>query len=234
MPHLFLSVHSSDTWVGYYLATNQTSPPPGLVPVGPYFTMLATAPTSRGPWVQNSSQGPVFTTGSPGPVIKNPSDPTEYWQLCTGCAGAAIGIVATRDLLGPWAPVMGLIFDPVENVSLFFDEATGLWWIFTNHIGPDSGGMAFDDSIWAFWSSNLTSWPPAQKAVVLNRTNVVEPSFQTGRVGLPALISVPGNTRQLSMVYDGGGTRDDVSYNENCSVALAWLDLPLVPPTVGE
>lgn len=98
------------------------------------------------------------------------------------------------------------------------------------HIGPDSGGMMFDDAIWAYWSSNLTSWPPNQKAVVLNRTNVKEPSFQTGRVGLPSVLAIPGNTKQLAMVYDGGGTRDDVSYNENCSVALAWLDLPLTPP----
>jgi hypothetical protein len=127
-----ITTRSADAWAGFYLATNQTSPPPGSVPVGPYFTMLATAPTSRGPWTQNSSQGPVFTTGSPGPVMLNPQDPTEYWQFCTGCAGASIGLVSTRDLFGDWSPVTGLITDPVENVSLFFDDATGLWWLFTN------------------------------------------------------------------------------------------------------
>ena len=104
----------------------------------------------------------------------------------------------------------------------------------SQHIGPDSGGMEFDDAIWAYWSANLTDWPGNQKAVVLNRTNVIEPSFQTGRVGLPSVVRVPGNSRQLAMVYDGGGTRDDVSYNENCSVALAWIDLPLVPPQVDD
>jgi hypothetical protein len=99
------------------------------------------------------------------------------------------------------------------------------------HIGPDEGGMMFDDSIWAYWSHNLTLWPADQKAVVLNRTNVIEPSFQSGRIGLPSLLQVPGNARQLALVYDGGGTRDDVSYNENCSIALAWIDLPIMPPS---
>lgn len=65
---------------------------------------------------------------------------------------------------------------------------------------------------------------------MLNRTNAVEPLIRAGRVGLPSVMRVPGNSKQLALVYDGGGTRDDVSYNENCSVALAWLDLPLTPP----
>ena len=94
--------------------------------------MVATAPTSRGPWAQNDTQGPVFETGSPGPVMPNPDDPSEWWQFCTGCAGASIGLVSTRDLHGLWSPVKGLIFDPVENVSLFWDEVACLWWLFTN------------------------------------------------------------------------------------------------------
>lgn len=64
--------------------------------------------------------------------MRNPSDPSEYWQFCTGCAGAAIGIVATRDLSSTWSAVAGLIYDPVENVSLYYDETSALWWIFTN------------------------------------------------------------------------------------------------------
>jgi hypothetical protein len=225
---------STSSWVGYYLGTNQTSPPPGDVPIGPYFTLLATAPTSSGPWTQFSSRGNVIPSGSPGVVLPNPDDPSEYWQFCTGCAGGSIGLATTRNLTGVWEPKLPLITSAaVENTSLYQEPSTGMWFLFTNHIGPDSGGMAFDDAIWVYWSMNLTSWDPNHVAVVLNRTNVVEPSFQTGRVGLPSVLKVPGNDKQLALVYDGGGTRDDVSYNENCSIALAWLDLPLVPPTLA-
>jgi hypothetical protein len=125
-----------------------------------------------------------------------------------------------------------IVGDPVENFSLYFEEASATWFGFSNHIGPDAQGMFFDDAIWVYWTQNLTSWPAAQKAVVLNRTNVIEPAFQVGRVGLPSVLRVPGNDQELALLYDGGGFRDDVSYNENCSVALAWLKLPLTPPAV--
>jgi hypothetical protein len=221
----------SQPWIGYYLATNQTSPPPGRVPIAPYYTMLATAPTASGPYTKYENYGNIIPSGSPGIVMKNPSNSSEYWQFCTGCANAAIGLTKTTNLTTPWTNVQGLIDDPVENTSLYFEEYNNLWFLFTNHVGPDAQGMAFDDSIWVYWSTNLTSWPPNQKAVVLNRTNVIEPSFQTGRVGLPSILRVPGNNTKLAMIYDGGGRRDDVSYNQNCSIALAWLTLPLVPPT---
>jgi hypothetical protein len=227
-----LYVEETDSWVGYYLGTNQSSPPPGRVPIGPYFSMLATSPSAAGPWTKYESFGNVIPSGSPGVVMKSPNDPTLWWQFCTGCAGASIGLVSTRNLTGPsWDPVVGLISDPVENTSLYFEESSGLWFLFTNHIGPDATGVMFDDSIWVYWSANLTSWPAHQVAVVLNRTNVVEPSFQVGRVGLPSVMRVPGNDKQLAMIYDGGGSRGNVWYNQNCSVALAWLDLPLTPPT---
>lgn len=221
-------------WIGYYLGTNQSSPAPGYVPIGPYYTLLATAPSAAGPWTKRSSDATVIPTGSPGVVLNytqrnGAGQPDEYWQFCTGCM-ASIGLAVSKNLTGQWTETQALISDPVENTSLYYEEANGLWFLFTNHVGPDQHGMAFDDSIWVYWSTNLTSWPPNQRAVVLNRTNVVEPSFQTGRVGLPSVMVVPGNDKQLAMLYDGGGTPDNVSYNENCSVALAWIDRPLTPP----
>ena len=219
------------SWLGWYLGTNQTSPPPGDVPIGPYFTLLASAPTSSGPWTQYSSRGNVIGSGSPGVVMANPNDPGEWWQFCTGCAGGSIGLATTRNLTGTWTETKALITDAaVENTSLYFEESNGLWFLFTNQIDADAGGMAFDAHIVVYWSRDLLNWPPANKATVLNRTNAVEPLVRAGRVGLPSVMRVPGNSKQLALVYDGGGTRDDVSYNENCSVALAWLDLPLTPP----
>jgi hypothetical protein len=217
-------------WVGYYLATNQTSPPPGYVPVGPYYSMRATAPRASGPWTQDESFGLIMPTGSPGVVIPSPAGDGTFWQYCTGCVpGYSLGIATAPDLWSHWTPWVGLTQDPVENTALWFEPANGLLFLFTNHVGPDETGMAFDDAIWVYWSSNMTYFPPQNKAVVLNRTNVITPSFAAGRVGLPSLVEVLGS-QQLAMIYDGGGYRDDVSYNENCSIALAWIDRPLVPP----
>ena len=220
------------SWLGYYLGTDTVSPPPGDVPIAPYYTLLASAPTSSGPWTQYSSRGSVFPRGSPGVVMKNPNDSSEWWQFCTGCSNASIGLVTTRDLRGNWTEKMPLITDAaVENSSLYFEESNKLWWLFTNQINEDNAGVAFDAHIVVYWSSDLLSWPPSQKATVLNRTNAVEPLIKVGRVGLPSVMRVPGNDKQLALIYDGGGTRDDVSYNENCSVALLWIDLPLTPPS---
>ena len=152
-------------------------------------------------------------------------------RCCCRRAGGAIGLATTRNLTGDWTESRALITDAaVENTSLYYEAASGLWFLFTNQIDADAGGMAFDAHIVVYWSADLLSWPPAQKATVLNRTNAVEPRVRAGRVGLPSVLRVPGNDAQLALVYDGGGTRDDVSYNENCSVALLWIDLPLTPP----
>jgi hypothetical protein len=229
----YLTTYQLDdgSWLGWYLGTNQTSPPPGDVPIGPYYTLLASAPSTSGPWTKNSALGNVIQSGSPGVVMKSPDTQGEYWQFCTGCAGGSIGLATTFNLTGLWQEKMPLITDaPVENTSLYYEEANGLWFLFTNQIGLDSGGMAFDAHIVVYWSSNLTNWSPMNKATVLNQTNAIEPRIQVGRVGLPSVLRIPGNDKQLAVLYDGGGYRSDVSYNENCSVALLWIDLPLTPP----
>jgi hypothetical protein len=218
-------------WRGLYLATQTISPPPGDVPIGPYFSMAASAPTAAGPWVQDRARGTVIGAGSPGPIVRATDGSGELWQLCTGCAGGAIGLVAAAAAEGPWRDVKPLIVgEPIENFSLYFENATSTWFGFTNRIGLDAGGMAFDAAITVYWTSDLTEWSSARQAVVLNQSNVIEPTFQVGRIGLPSVLRVPGNDVELALLYDGGGTRGDVSYNENCSVALAWLRLPLVAP----
>lgn len=230
----YLTTYQLDdgNWLGWYLGTNQTSPPPGDVPIGPYYTLLASAPESSGPWTKHTALGNVIPSGSPGVVMKSPDVEGEYWQFCTGCAGGSIGLATTNNLTGVWQEKMPLITDaPVENTSLYYEKSNGLWFLFTNQIGLDSQGMAFDAHIVVYWSSNLTSWSPINKATVLNQTNAIEPRIKGGRVGLPSVLRVPGNDKQIALLYDGGGFRSDVSYNENCSVALLWIDLPLTLPS---
>jgi hypothetical protein len=199
------------------------------VPIGPYYTQLATAPTSSGPWSQVSSAAPVIPSGSPGPVLPHPSLPDTYIMFCTDCNGS-IGLASTANLTGVWTPFQNIVTDPVENWSMYYEGSTATWFGFTNMVLKDDAGVAFDAAIVVYWTQDLLAWPPQNKAVVLNRTNVVEPSFQVGRVGLPSVLKVPGNDAQLALLYDGGGTVSNVWYNQNCSVALAWLDLPLKAP----
>jgi len=73
--YLTAFLREDGTWLGWYLGTNQTSPPPFDVPIGPYFTLLASAPSSSGPWTQHSSLGNVIGSGSPGVVMLNPKRP---------------------------------------------------------------------------------------------------------------------------------------------------------------
>jgi len=135
-------------WRGLYLATRTISPPPGDVPIGPYYTMAASAPAAAGPWTQERARGTVIAAGSPGPVMRALEGAYAYWQFCTGCAGGAIGLVAADDVAGPWVDVKPLIVgDPIENFSLYFEKATATWFGFTNRIGFDAGGMAFDAAI---------------------------------------------------------------------------------------
>jgi len=83
----------------FYVAT----PPPELVPMGPYLTMKATAKSLYGPWTQQRDLVPfrpipgTHTAGNafPGHILKRPEG--EFIMLMNG--GQAIA--RTRDLKGP-------------------------------------------------------------------------------------------------------------------------------------
>jgi predicted GH43/DUF377 family glycosyl hydrolase len=85
-----------------------------------------------------------------------------------------LALARTRDLDGPWqvAPEPLLPLDEqIENSSLYYEQANGTWFLFTNHIGVDEKGLEFTDAIWVYWSRDLEKWEAGNKAVVLDGRN---------------------------------------------------------------
>lgn len=68
--------YDGKTWRMFYLATDKASPGPDFVPIGPYFTLMATAPAPEGPWTKRAGflplpQGPAHgVNASPGPIFR--------------------------------------------------------------------------------------------------------------------------------------------------------------------
>ena len=142
-----------------------------------------------------------------------------------------IGIARTRDLDGPWVldpqPILPAT-EQIENSSLCFEEANRTWFLFTNHVGI--GDFEFTDAVWVYWTKDLDRWNPADKAVVLDGSNC---SWSKHIIGLPSVVKV---TDRLALFYDGNAEAKmpgGIKSHMNRDIGLAWLRLPLTPPTQG-
>jgi len=140
-----------------------------------------------------------------------------------------LGLARTKNLDGPWSlaasPIVP-VTEQVENSSLYFESTTGVWWLFTNHVGLRDG-LEYTDAIWVYWSADLEHWNPAHKAVVLDGQNC---NWSRQIIGLPSVVKF-GN--RLAVFYDGNGSATlpaGVKSHMNRDVGLAWLDLPLRAP----
>ena len=218
------------TWHMFYLGTPHVTPAPDLIPSFPYLTMKATSAGPAGPWVKQKDVVPFRTkpgtyyqdTASPGQVIRRGS---EYLMFFSASMKRTIGIARTRTLDGPWTSDAAPIVPPeeqIENSSLYFEPATQTWFLFTNHIGTD-GVDEYTDAVWVYWTKDLDQWRVADKAVVLDGKNC---SWSRKCIGLPSVVKV-GN--RLAVVYDAPG--GDSKSHMNRDVGLAWLELPLTPPS---
>lgn len=221
-------------WHMYYLASPNTTPPPDRIPSFPYLTRKAKATSPAGPWIKQRGVIPFRTepdtyysaTASPGHVLKQGGEYLMFFSASTDKPILrTLSIARTKDLDGPWRPDRKPIVplaEQVENSSLYFEEANKTWFIFTNHIGLDRRGE-YTDAVWVYWSKDLNTWDPANKAVVLDGKNC---TWSTDCIGMPSVIK-HGN--RLAVLYDApGGT--SVSHMKR-DIGLAWLKLPLVPPT---
>jgi hypothetical protein len=110
--------------------------------------------------------------------------------------------------------------DDVENSSVYFEETTATWYLFTNHIDETN---TYTDAIWVYWTQDLDCWNPANKAVVLDSSNSL---VIRGAIGMPTVLKV--NDETLAMVYDGAEGEDCSHMNR--SICLATIDLPLIAP----
>lgn len=219
-------------WHMFYVATPNVTPAPNFVPAGPYLTMKAESDGPAGPWRQRRDLVPFRTKpgayyadcASPGHVLKHGD---EYLMFFSAAKFPlrTIGIARTKDLNGAWTPdpepALPLA-EQLENSSLYFEEANKTWFLFANHVGIDHRGE-YTDAVWVYWSKDLNRWAPKQKAVVLDRRNC---TWSRSCIGMPSVIKV-GN--RLAILYDAPG-RDSVDHMRR-DIGLAWLPLPLCPPT---
>ena len=222
-------IHDGTEWHMFYVASPNASPPPDRVPSFPYLTMKARSASLAGPWVKQPDVVPFRTkpgtyyqeTASPGHIVKQGD---EYTMFFSASMKRTLGIARTRDLNGPWKLDPEPIVSPeeqIENSSLYFEPANRTWFLFTNHIGLDR--IEYTDAIWVYWSKDLNTWNAKNKAVVLDGKNC---TWSKKCIGMPSVIQV-GN--RLAMFYDAPGGESTSHMGRD--IGLAWIDLPLAPPT---
>lgn len=157
-------------------------------------------------------------TSSPGHVLINPKwekdkiNQKKYIMIYSGsCSGdrmwRSMGLARTNDLSltddfdkqdgNFWVkdkdPIIPLEHD-VENASIYFDENTQTYYLFTNHIYNNE----YTDAVWVYWTKDLDKWNPDDKAVVLDAS---VSTWAKGAIGLPSVIKKDDNT--LCLFYDG-------------------------------
>lgn len=178
-------------------------------------------------------------TASPGVVLENPdydeNDPDSrrymmiYSGACSGITKRSLGLAYTNDLSATgryddadghfWQkapePILP-VEDDIENSSLFFEESTGLWWLFTNHIRDNS----YTDSIWVYWSRDIKHWDPKNKAIVMDAS---KNSWAHGAIGMPSVKRLDKD--HLIMLFDGV-RGDGIGHLERC-IGAAAIGLPI-------
>jgi predicted GH43/DUF377 family glycosyl hydrolase len=225
-------------WHLFYLGTPNVTPPPDLIPGFPYLTLKARSDSPEGPWQKQKAIIPFRTkpgtyysaTASPGHVIRQGVEYLMFFSASTDQPiKRTLSVARTKDLNGPWTiapePIVPLE-EQVENSSLYYDEESKTWFLFTNHVGLEDG-LEYTDAIWVYWTKDLNHWNRDHKAVVLDRTNC---KWSKHIIGLPSVVK-SGN--RLAIFYDGNDSPKmpgGVKSHMNRDVGLAWLDLPLIPP----
>lgn len=223
-------------WHMFYVGTPNVSPDPDRVPAFPYLTLKAEADSPRGPWRKLYELAPFRTlagtyyscTASPGQVVRSGEEWLMFFSAAAleeGRTRRTLSIARAPDLDGPWRVDPRPMLPPdeqIENSSLYYESANRTWFLFTNHVGVDERDE-YTDAVWVYWSKDLESWSGERKAVVLDWRNC---TWSSDCIGLPSVLR-RGN--RLAILYDApGGT--SISHMRR-HVGLAWLDLPLEPPS---
>jgi len=229
-------IKEKDTWHMFYLGTPNTTPAPDRIPAFPYLTMKAHSKSLEGQWIKQYDVTPFppkeesfyTVTASPGFIVKTKK---EYLQFFSGATQGGngikrtLGIARTKDLNTSWTidslPVVSKE-EQIENSSMYYDNTSKYWFLFTNHIGIDSNKTEYTDAIWVYWSKDIDKWDAADKAIVLDSSNC---SWSKGAIGMPSVIK-KGN--KLAILYDG--FEGFSTYHMKRNIGLAWLQLPLKIP----
>ena len=229
-------IKDGSTWHMFYMGTPHTSPAPDRIPAFPYLTMKATSKSIEGPWTKQYDVTPFSTkensfysvTASPGFIVKYKD---KYVQFFSGASQdnsvtlRTLGIASTKNLDGEWIVNAKPIFPPaeqVENSSIYYDEKSKTWYLFTNHIGIDNNKGEYTDAIWVYWSKDIYNWDELNKAIVLDSTNC---TWSKGAIGMPSVIKVGDKLAMLYDAFEGYNT-----YHMKRNIGLAWIDLPIKTP----
>jgi hypothetical protein len=236
------------TWHSFYLGTPNSSPAPNHVPSFPYLTMKAIGSGPCGPWHKRYGTVPLMPkagsyyalTASPGQIIRHKGSYLMFFsasaEVSTGrkkvpVIQRTLGIARTRNLSGRWRPDADPILplgEQIENSSLHYEAGIDTWFLFTNHVAIREDGTEYTDAIWFYWTKDLNTWSPADKAVILDRQNCRWSRFF---IGLPSVVKVGD---RLAVFYDGQpGKRfpKGALTHMNRDIGLAWLELPLRVPS---
>ena len=226
-------VKEKETWHMFYVGTPNTTPPPYRIPAFPYLTMKAQSNSLRGPWIKQYDVIPLppkknsyyTVTSSPGFVVKYKNT---YMQFFSGATQdgkivkRTLGIARTKNLNKSWIIDEKPLFpleEQIENSSIFFDEKTKIWYLFTNHIGINEKKEEYTDAIWVYWTKDINEWDAKDKAVALDGKNC---SWSKGAIGMPTVIKIDN---KLALLYDASeGT--SIGHMRR-SIGLAWMTLPL-------
>lgn len=221
-------------WHMFYLGTPNVTPPPNLIPGFPYLTMKAKGKSPSGPWIKQKTVVPFrpkpgtyySATASPGQVIKHGDEYLQFFSASRRQGGIkrTLGIARTKNLDGTWTvdpkPIVPLE-EQIENSTFYYEKTNRTWFLFTNHIGIDRG--EYTDAVWVYWSKDLNKWDAKNKAVVLDGQNC---SWSKKCIGLPSVVQVG---KRLALFYDA--PEGDSTSHMKRNIGLAWLNLPLSPPT---
>lgn len=233
----------------FYLGTPNATNDGLRTPAFPYMTLKARGAGPRGPWRKQPDVRPFLpeegtwfsSTASPGQIIRTQEGFAMIFSASRVDADGAIlrtlGVARTGDLDGTWTvdpePLLPGT-EQVENSSLYFEPANGLWFLFTNHVGsstehdpvPPQDTSEYTDAIWVYWSADPLRYSSADRAVVLDAANC---TWSPRAIGLPSVLPIDG---RLALYYDG--CADDVISHGSRDIGLAWITLPLEPPRVSD
>lgn len=231
-------VREDDLWHMFYVGSLACSSAPDLIPALPYFTLKAISTSLTGPWIKQPDVTPFLplpntyysSTASPGAILKDENRYVQFFSAAIEIDGhieRTLGLARTSDLNGPWtlsdAPIVPLA-EQIENASLYFDNVSRYFFLFTNHVGIDNSGYEFTDAIWVYWTKDPYHWSANDKAVVLDGRNC---KWSTACIGMPSVVPVG---ERLAVLYDAPGGK--LTAHMRRSIGIAYLPLPLWPPGV--
>jgi hypothetical protein len=225
----------NDRWHLFYLGTPHTSPAPERIPAFPYLTMKGDGPTPAGPWQKRYDITPFSpragtyysVTASPGQIVRHGDAYLMFFSASTGGPILrTVGIARTSALDSAWRidpePILPAT-EQIENTSLYYEEATSTWFLFTNHVGVKEG-LEYTDAVWVYWTTDPERWDPKRKAIVLDGTNC---SWSREIIGLPSVVRTG---KRLALFYDGyagKGIPPGTASHMERDIGCAWLELPL-------